>query len=191
MADEPDPAIVYLAMGADVYLALGADVYLALGANLGDRRRNIDDAIARLDAAGVAIAARSPLYETDAVSAEPQPPYLNAVVRASTALPPEALLALCLDIERQLGRVRPPGRDKASRTLDIDVLLYGARIIDTPALTVPHPAMLVRAFVRIPLADVAAPGLRHPVSGDALDRCAPSPQVSLFDVRRLRDPDGA
>ena len=170
MADEPD----------------SATVYLALGANLGDRRRNIDDAIARLDAAGVAIEARSAIYETGAVSDEPQPPYLNAVVRATTAVAPEALLALCLDIERRLGRVRPPGRDKAPRTLDIDVLLYDARIIDTPALTVPHPAMLERAFVRIPLADVAAPGLRHPVSGEALDRCAAS-----ATVRRLRDPDGA
>ena len=156
-----------------------ATIYLALGANLGDRRRNIEDAIARLDAAGVAIAARSATYETDAVSDEPQPPYLNAVLRATTALDPEALLALCLDIERRLGRVRPPGRDKAPRTLDIDVLLYDARVIASPALTVPHPAMLERAFVRIPLADVAAPGLRHPVTGDALDRAAPSPSVRL------------
>jgi 2-amino-4-hydroxy-6-hydroxymethyldihydropteridine diphosphokinase len=156
-----------------------ATIYLALGANLGDRRRNIDDAIARLDAAGVAIAARSAIYETDAVSDEPQPAYLNAVVRATTAFDPEALLALCLDIERQRGRVRPPGRDKASRTLDIDLLLYDARVIESPALTVPHPAMLERAFVRIPLADVATPGLRHPVTGDALDRAAPSPSVRL------------
>jgi 2-amino-4-hydroxy-6-hydroxymethyldihydropteridine diphosphokinase len=183
MADEPHSAILHPAPGADVYLALGA--------NLGDRRWNIDDAIARLHAAGVAIAARSAIYETDAVSDEPQPPYLNAVVRATTALAPEALLALCLDIERQLGRVRPPGRDKAPRTLDIDLLLYDARVIATPELTVPHPAMLDRAFVRIPLADVAAPGLRHPVSGDALDHCAPSPQVRPFDVGRLRVPDGA
>jgi 2-amino-4-hydroxy-6-hydroxymethyldihydropteridine diphosphokinase len=171
MADQPD----------------SATVYLALGANLGDRRQQIDDAIARLDAAGVAIAACSPIYETDAVSDEPQPPYLNAVVRATTALAPEALLARCLDIERQLGRVRPPGRDKAPRTLDIDVLLYDARVIESPALTVPHPAMLERAFVRIPLCDVAAPGLRHPVSGDALDRCAPSPSVRPFDVQLFRD----
>ncbi len=170
-------------MAAEPHLAT---IYLALGANLGDRRRSIDDAIARLDAAGVAIAARSAIYETDAVSDEPQPPYLNAVVRAVTALDPDALLALCLDVERQLGRVRPPGRDKASRTLDIDVLLYDARVIDTPALTVPHAAMLERSFVRIPLCDVAAPGLRHPVSGAALDRCAPS-----NSVRRFRDPDGA
>jgi 2-amino-4-hydroxy-6-hydroxymethyldihydropteridine diphosphokinase len=175
MADQPD----------------SATVYLALGANLGDRRRQIEDAIARLDAAGVAIAARSAIYETDAVSDEPQPPYLNAVVRATTSLAPEALLALCLDVERQLGRVRPPGRDKASRTLDLDVLLYDARVIDTPALTVPHPAMLERAFVRIPLCDVAAPGLRHPVSGDALDRSAPSSGIRRLDDRRLRGPDDA
>lgn len=175
MADHPGSAIVYL----------------ALGANLGDRRRHLEEGIARLDATGVEIAARSPIYETDAVSDEPQPPYLNAVVRATTALAPEALLALCLDIERQLGRVRPPGRDKASRTLDIDVLLYDARVIDTSALTVPHPAMLERSFVRIPLADVALPGLRHPVSGEALDVCAPSDGVRRYDDRRFRDPDGA
>jgi len=186
MADPPDPAMVSPALGAGAGADVDVDVYLALGANLGDRRRQIDDATARLDAAGVAIAARSPIYETDAVSDEPQPPYLNAVVRATTALPPEALLALCLDIERALGRVRPPGRDKAPRTLDLDVLLYGARVIDTPALTVPHPAMLARAFVRVPLADVAAPGLRHPITGDPLDRSPPSPAV-----RRFRDSSGA
>lgn len=152
-------------------------IYLGLGSNLGDRRRLLDDAIARLAAAGVEVIARSPIYETDAVSDEPQPPYLNAVVRGETTLPPERLLARGLEIERTLGRVRRAGHDKASRTLDIDLLLYGDRVIDTPALTVPHPALLARPFVRIPLADVAAAGLRHPITGEALDHADPAPGV--------------
>ena len=151
--------------------------YLALGANLGDRRRQLDDAVARLEASGVGVSARSPLYETDAVSDDPQPPYLNAVLRVDTTLAAAELLALCLAIERALGRVRPPGRTKAARIIDVDVLLYGDQILATAALTIPHPALLARPFVRIPLADVAAPGLRHPVTGDALDRAAPSPAV--------------
>ena len=154
--------------------------YLALGANLGDRARQLDQAVARLDASGVRVSARSPLYETDAVSDDPQPPYLNAVVRVETTLAATDLLALCLSIERHLGRVRPPGRDKAARTIDIDVLLYGDEIVATTSLTIPHPALLGRPFVRIPLADVATPGLRHPVSGDALDRAGPSPGVRRF-----------
>lgn len=151
--------------------------YLALGANLGDRRRQIEDAVARLEASGVGVSARSPLYETDAVSDDVQPPYLNAALRVETTLAPAELLALCLAIERALGRVRPPGRARAARIIDIDVLLHGDRVLASATLTIPHPALLARPFVRIPLADVAAPGLRHPVTGDALDRAAPSPAV--------------
>jgi 2-amino-4-hydroxy-6-hydroxymethyldihydropteridine diphosphokinase len=152
--------------------------YVALGANLGDRRRQIDDAVARLDASdGVRVAARSAVYETDAVSDHPQPPYLNAVVRVETTLAPADLLARCLAIEAALGRVRPQGRAKAARTIDLDLLLHGDTILDTPALTLPHPALLARPFVRIPLADVATPGLRHPVTGHPLDRATPSPAV--------------
>jgi 2-amino-4-hydroxy-6-hydroxymethyldihydropteridine diphosphokinase len=153
--------------------------YLALGANLGDRRRALDDAVARLDASGAAaVVARSPIYETDAVSDDAQPAYLNAAVRVETALSPAKLLALCLSIERALGRERPAGRAKAARTIDIDVLLHGDAIVDSPPeLVVPHPALLQRAFVRIPLADVAAPGLRHPVTGEPLDRAEASPTV--------------
>jgi 2-amino-4-hydroxy-6-hydroxymethyldihydropteridine diphosphokinase len=158
-------------------------VYLALGANLGDRAAAIGEAIARLDAAGVRMVARSSIYETDAVADEPQPPYLNAAVRAETALAPDDLLAVCLQIERALGRERPPGRPRAPRTIDIDVLLYGARVIDRADLVVPHPAMLQRPFVLIPLADVAAPGLRHPITAAPLDRAAPSAGVRLALLR--------
>jgi 7,8-dihydro-6-hydroxymethylpterin-pyrophosphokinase len=74
--------------------------------------------------------------------------------------------------------VRPPGQAKAARTIDIDLLLHGDAIIDdAPALVVPHPRLLERAFVRIPLADVAITGLRHPTTGEALDRAQPSVAV--------------
>src|SRR5678816_4512593 len=90
-------------------------VYLALGSNLGDRRAMLDAAVDGLAAAGVAIDARSSVYETAAVADEPQPAYLNAVLRARTALGPRALLDLCLAVERALGRVRPAGGHKAAR----------------------------------------------------------------------------
>jgi 2-amino-4-hydroxy-6-hydroxymethyldihydropteridine diphosphokinase len=159
--------------------ALTHTVYLALGSNLGDRRARIEQAIAHLGGDDeVRIEARSPLYETDAVADQPQPPYLNAVIRARTALAPPDLLARALSVEAALGRVRPPGRAKAPRTIDVDVLLYDDLVIDDPpTLRVPHPALLERPFVRIPLADVAVPGLRHPITGDRLDRAEPSPSV--------------
>ncbi|HXJ22019.1 MAG TPA: 2-amino-4-hydroxy-6-hydroxymethyldihydropteridine diphosphokinase [Polyangia bacterium] len=154
--------------------------YLAFGANLGDREGAIQESLARLSAAGVEVSACSPLYETDAVAPEPQPPYLNAVARVVTRLDPHALLALCLQIEAALGRVRPPQRPQASRLIDIDLLLYGDSVIqDAPSLLVPHPRLLERPFVRIPLADVAEPGLVHPVTGEPLDRAAPDAGVRV------------
>ena len=153
-------------------------VYLAFGSNLGDRAGAIARAIDLLAAGGVSPLARSPLYETDPVTPDPQPDYLNAVLRAETALSPRALLTLCLEVERTLGRRRPDGRALAPREIDVDLLLYGADVIaDPPSLLVPHPRLLERPFVRIPLADVAAPGLRHPATGELLDRAAPDPSV--------------
>jgi 2-amino-4-hydroxy-6-hydroxymethyldihydropteridine diphosphokinase len=156
----------------------GVRAYLAFGANLGDRAGAIQEALDHLSAAGVALRARSPLYETDAVAPEPQPPYLNAVARVVTGLDPHGLLALCLKIEAALGRVRSPERPQAPRLIDIDLLLYGDAVIhEPPALIVPHPRLLERPFVRIPLADVAEPGLVHPVTGERLDRAAPDAGV--------------
>ncbi len=137
-----------------------ATAYLALGSNLGDRATFLRSAIERL---GPVVA--SPVVETDAVADEPQPPYLNQVIRIETALSPRALLDRCLEIEAELGRVRP-----GARTLDIDLLLYDQEIINEPDLVLPHPRMLERTFVRVPLAAVATPGLRHPVTGERLDR---------------------
>jgi 2-amino-4-hydroxy-6-hydroxymethyldihydropteridine diphosphokinase len=158
-----------------------ATAYLGLGSNLGDRAGFIEAALARLAAAGVAIEARSSLYETDAVADEPQAPYLNAAARVETVLSARALVALGLDVERALGRVRPVGWRGAPREIDVDLLLYDAAVIDEPPdLVVPHPRLLARPFARIPLAEVAAPGLVHPLTGEPLDRAAPDASVRLF-----------
>jgi 23S rRNA (cytidine1920-2'-O)/16S rRNA (cytidine1409-2'-O)-methyltransferase len=152
-------------------------VYLGLGSNLGDRTASIAEAIRRLEGQGLLRGAVcSPLYETDAVADEPQPAYLNAVVRGQTRLGARELLARCQAVETALGRVRPAGVDKAPRTIDIDLLLFDGEVIQAPPeLVVPHPALLERAFVRVPLADVAEPGLVHPVTAEALDVAAPAP----------------
>lgn len=150
--------------------------YLALGSNLGDRRATIESAVARLAALGQ-VAAVSSIYETEPEGGARQPRYLNAAVRLVTTLSAFELLRATLDIEEAHGRVRPAGQPKAPRTLDIDLLLVGDQVIASPTLAVPHPSLLARPFVRIPLADVALPGLRHPRNGEPLDVCAPDPTV--------------
>jgi 2-amino-4-hydroxy-6-hydroxymethyldihydropteridine diphosphokinase len=165
-----------------VYISPVAAAYIALGGNLGDRRGYLSAAARALAAAtGVSLVARSPLYETEAVADEEQPRYLNAVVRVETALDPRALLALCLQIERSLGRHRPPGRARAPRTIDLDLLLHEQTVLDEPGLRLPHPELLRRPFVRIPLARVAEPGLRHPQTAEPLDSAPPHPDVRKLD----------
>lgn len=152
--------------------------YLGLGSNLGDRAALLAGALEALEAAGVRVLARGALYETDPVTADPQPLFLNSAARVETTLAPDELLALCLAVERSLGRDRPPGAaSPAPRPIDVDLLLYGDAVISSRRLVVPHPRLLERPFVRIPLADVAEPGLRHPETGDPLDHAAPHPGV--------------
>jgi 2-amino-4-hydroxy-6-hydroxymethyldihydropteridine diphosphokinase len=153
--------------------------YLALGSNLGDRAAHLAAAVRALAALG-RVAACSGLYETRPEGGAEQPDYVNAVVRLETGLSPRALLDGCLAVELGEGRVRPqvkPSALKASRTLDIDVLLCDDQIIDEPGLTVPHPRLLLRPFVRIPLAEVALRGLRHPQTHEALKAAEPDKAV--------------
>jgi 2-amino-4-hydroxy-6-hydroxymethyldihydropteridine diphosphokinase len=157
--------------------------YLGLGSNLDDRAALIEAALARLSTGGARITARSPLYETDPVTPDPQPPYLNAAARVETALDAGALLGLCLSIEHALGRIRPPGHPQAPRTIDIDILLFGDDVIERPGLSIPHPRLLVRQFARVPLADVAERGLRHPITGDRLDLATLQPSVRRWTPR--------
>jgi len=128
--------------------------YIALGSNLGDRRASIEGAVQRLRSAPGVISVRlSSLHETQAVGGPPgQGPYLNAAARIETSHEPEALLELLLAVERELGRVR---RERwGPRIIDLDLLLFDDRMIDTPGLTVPHPRMHERRFVLEPLAEI-------------------------------------
>ncbi len=135
-------------------------VYLGLGSNLGDRQANLARAL-RLLGERLHIELVSSFYETEPVGYAEQPPFLNAICRAQTELGPLQLLSLVKGIEASLGRV--PSFPNAPRPIDIDIIFYGDLIMETPELTIPHPRLKERAFVLIPLLEVA-PDLRHPVS---------------------------
>jgi 2-amino-4-hydroxy-6-hydroxymethyldihydropteridine diphosphokinase len=141
--------------------------FVGLGANLGDRLATLRLAVARLGAAaGGRVLRCSPVYETAPQGPiREQPPFLNAVCAVATGLPARDLLTRLLEVERSLGRVRdvPQG----PRTIDLDLLLYGAAVVDEPGLELPHPRLHERAFVLVPLLDLA-PDLHHPRTGASL-----------------------
>ena len=134
-------------------------VYLSLGSNLADREVNLRTAIAKLAEIGN-VAAVSSFYETEPVDVIGQPWFLNCAVKLDTEKMPRQLIAAILAIEQSMGRQRKP-QQKAPRTIDIDILLFGSSIIEIPSLTVPHPHMHERRFVLEPLAEIA-PDARHP-----------------------------
>ena len=141
--------------------------YVGLGSNLAHPRRQLARAVAalsRLPRTTVVIV--SPNFVTAPVGADgAQPDYVNAVAAVRTALAPRALLGRLHAIERRQRRRREPGGPRnAPRTLDLDLILFGDCVIDTPALTVPHPRFRERAFVLVPLAEIA-PDWRDPVTG--------------------------
>jgi 2-amino-4-hydroxy-6-hydroxymethyldihydropteridine diphosphokinase len=138
-----------------------------------------------LDACGVRIEARSAWYRTAPVPASGQPWFVNLVVRVATALPPEALLAEMQRIEREIGRLR--GARNAARIVDLDLLDYDGRRLETATLTLPHPRLAERAFVLVPLRDVA-PDWRHPVSGLALSELLARLPAGQAVVRDNRGP---
>ena len=135
-------------------------VFLAFGANLGNPREQIKQGIMALNDHGVNVVTRSSWFETEPVGMEDQPWFLNLVARASTSLDPYELLAVCQQVERQLGRV--PSERFGPRHLDIDILLYGDECIKSEELTIPHPRMRERQFVLVPLLEIA-PDLEDPV----------------------------
>jgi 2-amino-4-hydroxy-6-hydroxymethyldihydropteridine diphosphokinase len=136
-------------------------VYLSLGSNLGDRAKNLRDAIAALGNAGVSVVRFSSVYETEPVDYLDQPWFLNCVVEAETELAALDLLRALRGIETEMGSKKLIA--KGPRLIDIDILLYGNEIIDTPELQVPHRSMHLRRFVLQPLAEIA-PAAQHPVS---------------------------
>ena len=136
-------------------------VYLSLGSNVGDRRGHLEQAIRRLGEFGD-VAAVSAFYETEPVEYTRQDWFLNCAVALETELMPKQFLGRIRGIEQEAGRRRSIA--KGPRTLDIDIVLFGDAVVDTPGLTIPHPAMQERRFVLEPLAEIA-PDARHPVLG--------------------------
>jgi 2-amino-4-hydroxy-6-hydroxymethyldihydropteridine diphosphokinase len=137
-------------------------VILGLGSNLGDREAALQEALVRLEARGFHATRRSSLWLTAPVGGPPQGAFLNAVAAGVTDLSPEDLLAACLETEREMGRVRTVRN--GPRTIDVDVLFYGAERRSLPGLVIPHPRLHERRFVLEPLFEIA-PTLAHPVLG--------------------------
>jgi 2-amino-4-hydroxy-6-hydroxymethyldihydropteridine diphosphokinase len=135
-------------------------VYLGLGANLGNRKANLRMALSAMTRM-VRVEAVSALYETDPVGGPPQPPFFNAACAIEAGLDPVPLLRFLRNIEEEVGR-RPGGERLGPRPIDIDILLYGDVTLDDPQLTLPHPRLHERAFVLVPLAEIAA-DVRHPL----------------------------
>lgn len=134
-------------------------VYLSLGSNVGDRSANLQMAIEKLSELGT-VAAVSSFYETEPVGTGPQPWFLNCAVKLETEKMPRQLIAAILNMEQSMGRQRR--QEKAPRTIDVDILLFGSSIVELTSLTVPHPRLHERRFVLEPLAEIA-PDARHPV----------------------------
>jgi len=136
--------------------------YLGLGSNLGDREANIRRALELLPLRGARVLVASPLYETEPWGVLDQPRFLSAACVVHTSDMPHQLLRHLKEIERCLGRV--PSVRYGPRPIDLDILLYGDLCIRTATLTIPHPGMLQRATVLVPLADIA-PQVVHPITG--------------------------
>jgi 2-amino-4-hydroxy-6-hydroxymethyldihydropteridine diphosphokinase len=134
-------------------------VYLSLGSNLGDRAKNLREAIAALANSGVRVTTVSSFYETQPVDLREQPWFLNCVVEAETEVPPLSLLQELRQIESRMGSKKLV--PKGPRLIDMDILLYGDETIDTPELQIPHPRLHLRRFVLVPLAEIA-PTVTHP-----------------------------
>ncbi|MCG3116684.1 MAG: 2-amino-4-hydroxy-6-hydroxymethyldihydropteridine diphosphokinase [Candidatus Manganitrophus sp. SA1] len=139
---------------------LPVSAFIGIGSNLGDRLASCREAVRRLGSTpGIRIKKISSLYETDPVDYLEQDRFYNAVVAVETSLSPDALLKECQEIERQLGKtILIP---KGPRTIDLDLLFYHDQILNAPGLQIPHPAISNRAFVLVPLTEIA-PDFIHP-----------------------------
>ena len=141
-----------------------AIVYLGLGSNLGNRQDNLDRALDFLSQR-LRVEKISSVYDTEPLDNINQSRFLNLVCQIYTRLAPMELLTLAKGIESKLGRVF--GKSNAPRPIDIDILFYDEQVIETPELIIPHPRLAERAFVLIPLAEIA-PDLVHPVTGKTI-----------------------
>lgn len=165
-------------MGAQTQIAC-----VALGANIGEPLHQIEAAFAALAAlAGTRVLARSSLYRSAPVGYADQPDFINAVAMIETTLAPHALLDAVLAIERAHGRVRE--FPNAPRTLDLDIVLYGDVVLQEPGLTIPHARMLQRAFVMVPLAEIA-PDTVVPGQGRVSDLAKRVDAASVAQLQKI------
>ena len=155
--------------------------YLSLGSNLGNREQNLEEAVRKVSALGRVVNASS-FYETEPVEVTDQPWFLNCVLALETTAEPAQLMRELLRIEHEMGRQRLV--KKGPRSIDIDILLFGNAVVNTPDLTIPHPEMTRRRFVLEPLAEIA-PELLHPVSQKTVTRLlaelAPGQRVQKYE----------
>jgi len=157
--------------------------YVGLGSNMGDKSANISKALVLLDAApGVRVVRAAPRYRTAPVGCTGQDWFINTVAEVETDLPPLDLLRLLLALENSLGRVRS-GR-WGPRTIDLDLLVYGKERINLPELVIPHPCMHERAFVMVPLADLA-PELELPGWGKTAELALSLARTQLIEPVRM------
>jgi 2-amino-4-hydroxy-6-hydroxymethyldihydropteridine diphosphokinase len=153
---------------SDSAAASGTIAYIALGANLGDRLATLQHAAILLaESPAIELLAASSAWDTAPVGPPDQPRYLNAAVAVRTTLGPRAVLETLLEIERRFGRVRS-GSQWTARTLDLDIIIFGNAILAEPDLALPHPRFRERAFVLLPLAEIA-PEARDPVTGESVE----------------------
>lgn len=163
----PNSRLIYMSIprGSDSDAAKVHQAAIALGSNIGDSHTIVQSALQRLDETpGIVLNACSPVYQTVAIG-PPQPDILNACALLSTTLDPPTLMTAMLAIEASFGRIR---RERwGPRSLDLDLLLFDDLILKQPGLTIPHPSMTQRAFVLVPLLDIA-PDWVDPVSGQTI-----------------------
>ncbi len=158
------------------------NVYLSLGSNMGNRREHIKSASAAIHKRIGKIVKHSHLYDTQPVGNTDQDPFLNQIVMLNTTLEPRQMLEEISKIERELGRER---KEKwGPRTIDIDILFYGKRVIRDKGLEIPHPELHKRAFILVPMMELD-PELEHPVLGLAIDQlymdCTDNSDVVMID----------
>ena len=160
---------------------------VAFGSNLGDRIGHLASGVHALTEAGIMVDLCSSVYETAPVGFLEQPPFLNMVVLASGDLPPRELLSIFQSVERNAGRT--PALRNGPRTLDLDLLFFGEKILRYPGLRVPHPRWKERSFVVHPLAEIC-PQLRDPETGLQVHEIAASWTMEPREIRIVLSPDG-
>ena len=157
--------------------------FLSLGSNLGNRDKNLARAVRLLGESGVEILAASSIYLTEPVDKADQPWFANQVLEVRSSLDPLSLLRLAKSIEKKMKRV--PTVAKGPRTIDIDILLAGDSVLDTPDLVIPHPRLAQRNFVLVPFGEIA-PEIRHPILGRTIRDLASSSSDPARVIARKR-----